>query len=67
MSYYRLYHLRHDHIVSFDEFDAAGDEAAIARSEELGRGLATELWCGKRRVVAGEVGAEHPAGQPSFA
>jgi len=52
MAYYRLYQLHgaRNEVQSFEEFDAADDVEAIARSETLRRLGAMELWSGHRKV-----------------
>jgi len=52
MACYRLYFMdRHSgHIERFEEFEAAGDGAAIQLSEGRGHDGALELWSGGRKV-----------------
>jgi hypothetical protein len=52
MTYYRLYYLdgANGQISDFNEFEVAGDAAAIAAADRLRRMAAMELWCGGRKV-----------------
>ena len=61
MPYYRLYFLDRfsGHIDHFREFEADGDEAALAQCEEWREGCPMELWMRSRKVRRWE--AAHPA------
>lgn len=61
MSVHRLYFLRNDKIIRFEEIDAAYDAAAIRIADAL-RGQAAELWQTRRRVAKLAELASRPAG-----
>lgn len=48
---FRLYFLKNDHIVSFEEFEALDEAEALGLASELAAGSEVELWCGKRKVA----------------
>ena len=52
MAYYRLYFMnrRTGHIERFEEFDAAGDAAAIERAERHSAAAPIELWSGTKKI-----------------
>jgi hypothetical protein len=56
MAYYRLYYLDGEsrHIDHFREFEAEGDEAAIAYATDARGMTGMELWCADRKVHAWE-------------
>ena len=51
MPYFRLYHIKDGHFISFEDFEADGDLQAVARARELNGQGGSELWSGKRRVI----------------
>ncbi|MDP9414236.1 MAG: hypothetical protein M3Q08_09110 [Pseudomonadota bacterium] len=50
MGYYRLYHLRDNHIVGADELEARDDLEAVRQAYERFNGSPTELWCRNRKI-----------------
>lgn len=50
MPYYRLYHLKNDHIISAEEVVAVDDLAAVQAAKERVGPLALELWQSDRKV-----------------
>lgn len=66
MTYYRLYYLEGPNctISDFNEFEVAGDAAAIAAADRLHRMGAMELWCGGRKVRRWEPVGAVPAYRP---
>jgi hypothetical protein len=65
LAYYRLYFMqpRTGHIVRFQEFEAANDEAAVECAEAQQVSDPMELWSGPRKVARFEaVDAAHLAG-----
>ncbi len=50
MGYYRLYHLRDNHIVGADELEARDDLEALRQAHERFNGSPTELWCRNRKI-----------------
>ena len=51
MQGYRLFLMQDGHVRSAREFEAADDDAAIARAEELRFGQPAELWSRARLVT----------------
>jgi hypothetical protein len=60
MAYYRLYFMdrRTGHIDRFEEFDAAGDAAAIERAERHSAAAPIELWSGAKKIFRLEATAQ---------
>ncbi len=50
VGYYRLYHLRDNHIVGADELEARDDLEALRQADERFNGSPTELWCRNRKI-----------------
>ena len=66
MPYYRLYFLElySSHIEHVREFEADGDEAAIAQCEAWREGSPMELWARSRKVRRWEAAGPVPVGAP---